>query len=127
LVSQEFLFYEGAVGNNAEFLNRSSGAYIFRPNENKIHFATDQVEIEVYKGDLVHEVHQKFNDWISQVVRVYNKDSFAEFEWLVGPIPIDDGIGKEVITRFNSDIESEGIFRTDSNGKSLVFWNITLC
>jgi len=84
LVSQEFLFYEGAVGNNAEFLNRSSGAYIFRPNENKIHFATDQVEIEVYKGDLVHEVHQKFNDWISQVVRVYSKDSFAEFEWLVG-------------------------------------------
>ncbi|XP_016945444.3 lysosomal alpha-mannosidase isoform X2 [Drosophila suzukii] len=120
LVSQEFLFYEGAVGNNAEFLNRSSGAYIFRPNENKIHFATDQVEIEVYKGDLVHEVHQKFNDWISQVVRVYNKDSFAEFEWLVGPIPIDDGIGKEVITRFNSDIESEGIFRTDSNGREMI-------
>ncbi|XP_016964290.1 lysosomal alpha-mannosidase isoform X2 [Drosophila biarmipes] len=120
LVSQEFLFYEGAVGNNAEFLNRSSGAYIFRPNENKIHFATDQVEIEVYKGDLVQEVHQKFNDWISQVVRVYSRDSFAEFEWLVGPIPIDDGIGKEVITRFNSDIESEGIFRTDSNGREMI-------
>ncbi|XP_033167145.1 lysosomal alpha-mannosidase isoform X2 [Drosophila mauritiana] len=120
LVSQEFLFYEGAVGNNAEFLNRSSGAYIFRPNENKIHFATDQVEIQVYKGDLVQEVHQKFNDWISQVVRVYNKDSFAEFEWLVGPIPIDDGIGKEVITRFNSDIASDGIFRTDSNGREMI-------
>uniref|UniRef100_A0A6P4EAE6 Alpha-mannosidase n=1 Tax=Drosophila rhopaloa TaxID=1041015 RepID=A0A6P4EAE6_DRORH len=120
LVSQEFLFYEGAVGNNAEFLNRSSGAYIFRPNENKIHFSADQVEIEVYKGDLVQEVHQKFNDWISQVVRVYNKDSFAEFEWLVGPIPIDDGIGKEVITRFNSDIESDGIFRTDSNGREMI-------
>ncbi|XP_052854491.1 lysosomal alpha-mannosidase isoform X1 [Drosophila gunungcola] len=119
-VSQEFLFYEGAVGNNAEFLNRSSGAYIFRPKENKIHFAADQVEIEVYKGDLVQEVHQKFNDWISQVVRVYNKDSFAEFEWLVGPIPIDDGIGKEVITRFNSDIGSEGIFRTDSNGREMI-------
>ncbi|XP_017042898.2 lysosomal alpha-mannosidase isoform X1 [Drosophila ficusphila] len=120
LVSQEFLFYEGAVGNNAEFLNRSSGAYIFRPNENKIHFSTDQVEIEVYKGDLVQEVHQKFNDWISQVVRIYNKDSFAEFEWLVGPIPIEDGIGKEVITRFNSDIESNGIFHTDSNGREMI-------
>ncbi|KAH8282797.1 hypothetical protein KR054_009895 [Drosophila jambulina] len=119
-VSQEFLFYEGAVGNNAEFLNRSSGAYIFRPNENKLHFATEHVEIEVYKGDLVQEVHQKFNDWISQVVRVYAKDAFAEFEWLVGPIPIDDGIGKEVITRFNSDIESKGVFHTDSNGREMI-------
>ncbi|KAH8287905.1 hypothetical protein KR018_006962 [Drosophila ironensis] len=119
-VSQEFLFYEGAVGNNAEFLNRSSGAYIFRPNEDKIHFAADQVQIEVYRGDLVDEVHQTFNDWISQVVRVYKKDSYAEFEWLVGPIPIDDGLGKEVITRFNSDIQSEGVFYTDSNGREMI-------
>ncbi|KPU73915.1 uncharacterized protein Dana_GF15795, isoform B [Drosophila ananassae] len=120
LVTQDFLFYEGAVGNNAEFLNRSSGAYIFRPNENKIDFSSDHVEIEVYKGDLVEEVHQKFNDWISQVVRVYKKDSFAEFEWLVGPIPIDDNIGKEVITRFSSDIESDGVFYTDSNGREMI-------
>ncbi|XP_002065049.4 lysosomal alpha-mannosidase isoform X2 [Drosophila willistoni] len=120
LISQEFLYYEGAVGNNAEFLNRSSGAYIFRPNEDKIVPVATQVTIEVYKGDLVEEVHQKFNDWISQVVRVYHKSNYAEFEWLVGPIPIDDEIGKEVITRFKSDIESNGIFYTDSNGREML-------
>ncbi|KAH8402521.1 hypothetical protein KR222_002400, partial [Zaprionus bogoriensis] len=119
-ISQEFLYYEGALGNNAEYLNRSSGAYIFRPKDDKLHFATDQVIIEAYTGSLVQEVHQKFNDWISQVVRVYANSNYAEFEWLVGPIPIDDNIGKEVITRFNSDIASDGIFYTDSNGREMI-------
>lgn len=31
-LTQTFFYYEAAVGNNKEFLNRSSGAYIFRPN-----------------------------------------------------------------------------------------------
>lgn len=31
-LTQTFFYYEGAVGNNKEFANRSSGAYIFRPN-----------------------------------------------------------------------------------------------
>ncbi|XP_030561633.1 lysosomal alpha-mannosidase isoform X2 [Drosophila novamexicana] len=134
MISQEFLYYEGATGNNAEFLNRSSGAYIFRPKDNNIRFATDHVTIEVYKGSLVEEVHQKFNDWISQVVRVYKQSTYAEFEWLVGPIPIDDEIGKEVITRFKSDIKSEGVFFTDSNGREMIkrqrnhrdTWNVKL-
>ncbi|XP_030079136.1 lysosomal alpha-mannosidase isoform X2 [Drosophila hydei] len=120
MISQEFLYYEAATGNNAEFLNRSSGAYIFRPDNNQIRFATDEVTIEVYKGQLVQEVHQKFNDWISQVVRVYKQSNHAEFEWLVGPIPIKDNIGKEVISRFKSDIKSDGIFFTDSNGREML-------
>ncbi|XP_060644902.1 lysosomal alpha-mannosidase isoform X1 [Drosophila nasuta] len=134
MISQEFLYYEGEIGNNKEFLNRSSGAYIFRPKEGKLHFATDHVSIDAYKGSLVHEVHQKFNDWISQVVRIYNGRNYAEFEWLVGPIPIEDGNGKEIITRFNSDIKSEGIFYTDSNGREMIkrqrdhrdTWNLKL-
>ncbi|XP_034666347.1 lysosomal alpha-mannosidase isoform X1 [Drosophila subobscura] len=134
IISQEFLYYEGAKGNNEEFLNRSSGAYIFRPNQNKIHFVATQVEIEVYRGELVQEVRQKFNDWISQVVRVYRTRSYAEFEWLVGPIPVDDNVGKEVITRFTSGIESAGTFYTDSNGREMIkrrrnqrdTWNLKL-
>lgn len=31
-LTQTFFYYEGAVGNNRQFVNRSSGAYIFRPN-----------------------------------------------------------------------------------------------
>lgn len=119
-VSQEFLYYEAALGNNKEFRNRSSGAYIFRPKTDDVRTVTVAPEITVYRGDLVEEVHQKFNDWISQVVRVYKQKKYAEFEWLVGPIPIEDGVGKEIITRFNSDIKSEGIFYTDSNGREMI-------
>lgn len=134
LISQEFLYYEGAIGNNMEFLNRSSGAYIFRPKANKLHFATDHVSIVVYRGPVVQEVHQQFNEWISQVVRIYKESNHAEFEWLVGPIPIDDNVGKEVITRFKSDIKSDGVFYTDSNGREMLkrqrnhreTWNLKL-
>lgn len=31
-LTQTIFYYEGAVGNNKVFENRSSGAYIFRPN-----------------------------------------------------------------------------------------------
>ncbi|XP_037957691.1 lysosomal alpha-mannosidase isoform X2 [Teleopsis dalmanni] len=120
IVNQEFLYYEGAIGNNREFRNRSSGAYIFRPKTDNVKLVTTGPKIKVYRGNLVEEVHQIFNEWISQVVRVYRKHGYAEFEWMVGPIPIDDGVGKEIITRFNSDIQSEGIFYTDSNGREML-------
>ncbi|KAJ8872261.1 hypothetical protein PR048_025863 [Dryococelus australis] len=42
----------------------------------------------VCAGELVDEVHQVFDDWASQVVRVYKEEDHVEFEWLVGPIPI---------------------------------------
>lgn len=120
VINQEFLYYEAATGNNREFANRSSGAYIFRPKTDTVRTVSVAPEIVVYRGDLVEEVHQKFNDWISQVVRVYKDKRYAEFEWLVGPIPVEDKIGKEIITRFNSDIKSEGIFYTDSNGREMI-------
>uniref|UniRef100_A0A6E8VVM0 Alpha-mannosidase n=1 Tax=Anopheles coluzzii TaxID=1518534 RepID=A0A6E8VVM0_ANOCL len=118
-LKQNFLYYEGAYGNNEEFRNRSSGAYIFRPNGTE-KAVTDVVEIQVVKSDLVQEVHQIFNEWISQVIRVYAGQEHVELEWLVGPIPIDDSKGKEIISRFESDIKSEGTFWTDSNGREML-------
>uniref|UniRef100_A0A182QYP4 Alpha-mannosidase n=1 Tax=Anopheles farauti TaxID=69004 RepID=A0A182QYP4_9DIPT len=116
-LKQNFLYYEGALGNNEEFRNRSSGAYIFRPNGTE-KIVTDVVATQVVKSDLVQEVHQIFNEWISQVIRVYAGQEHVELEWLVGPIPIEDGIGKEIISRFESDIKSQGAFWTDSNGQT---------
>ncbi|XP_035912890.1 lysosomal alpha-mannosidase-like [Anopheles stephensi] len=118
-LKQNFLYYDGALGNNEEFRNRSSGAYIFRPNGTE-KTVTDVVEIQVVKSDLVQEMHQIFNEWISQVIRVYAGQEHVELEWLVGPIPIDDGVGKEIISRFESDIKSDGVFWTDSNGREML-------
>lgn len=68
------------------------------------------------------------------MVRVYKDENYAEFEWLVGPIPVDDRIGREIISRFDSDIKSNSIFYTDSNGREMLqrkrnyrnTWNLNL-
>ncbi|GAB0091340.1 Alpha-mannosidase [Sergentomyia squamirostris] len=130
---QNFFYYEGAVGDNRVFKNRSSGAYIFRPNSTE-RYITNHVQTKVIKGPVVEEVHQTFNDWVSQVVRVYRDYNFVEFEWLITPIPIEDGYGKEVVSRFSSDIQSARTFYTDSNGREMIkrirdhrdTWNLLL-
>ena len=38
----------------------------------------------------------------------------------VGPIPVEDGIGKEVVVVYKTEIRSNGTFFTDSNGRQLV-------
>lgn len=51
------------------------------------------------------------------MVRIYKKENKAEFQWMVGPIPVEDRVGREIITRFDTDIQSNGTFYTDSNGR----------
>ncbi|XP_063233903.1 lysosomal alpha-mannosidase-like [Bacillus rossius redtenbacheri] len=114
-LSQDFLYYVGAVGNNSRAAYRASGAYIFRPNSSEPLNITQIVNVTVYKGPLVEEIHQVFSDWVSQVIRIYKDEDFVEFEWQVGPIP--DNSGKEVISRFSTSLASQGEFRTDSNGR----------
>lgn len=55
-LAQSFHYYNGALGNNEVPENRSSGAYIFRPNGtiNSLSHA----DIHVINGDIADEVHQ---------------------------------------------------------------------
>ena len=47
----------------------------------------------------------------------------AEFEWLVGPIPVEDGVGKEVVIVYDRpDIRSNREFWTDANGRQVGFF-----
>ena len=120
-LSQNFVYYQGAVGNNEDFNSRSSGAYIFRPDpKTKEKLISKEATIEVVRGELVEEVHQVFNEWVSQVVRIYKTEKFAEFEWLVGPVPIDDNAGKEIVSRFYTVMKTGGVFYTDSNGREML-------
>ncbi|XP_049791934.1 lysosomal alpha-mannosidase-like [Schistocerca nitens] len=119
-LNQSFYFYKGWIGNNAESYNRSSGAYLFRPNGSDALTVSETATVKIYKGDLVEEIHQTFNDWVSQVIRVHKDEKHIEFEWLVGPIPTEDGIGKEIISRFNTDLFNDETFYTDSNGREML-------
>lgn len=87
-ITQELLYYRGTVGDNRAFLNRSSGAYIFRPNGTEAYKLTQKAQIKLFQGDLIVELHQVFNEWAAQIIRVYKTESLVEFDWVVGPIPL---------------------------------------
>lgn len=89
-LNQEFLYYRGASGNNEVFENRSSGAYIFRPNgtAHPILDGKDSIKFDFVAGDLIDEVHQTWGDFVHQIIRVYKVGvDYAEFDWVVGPLP----------------------------------------
>jgi lysosomal alpha-mannosidase len=75
-----------------------------------------------------------FNDWASQEVNLYDGVSTVEVEWIVGPIPIDGNISKEVIIRYDTDIKSASKYYTDANGREVLerirdyrpTWNYTV-
>lgn len=49
-VSQNFYYYKGYIGDNKEFENRSSGAYIFRPNGSEAFLVNSTQKSITYKG-----------------------------------------------------------------------------
>ncbi|XP_068153638.1 lysosomal alpha-mannosidase-like [Drosophila tropicalis] len=103
----------------AVYKTKDSGAYAFRSNGD-VEEVDDDVEFTVYEGALVKEVHQQVNEWISQVIRIYEGINRVEFEWLIGPIPTDDDTAREIVTLFKSGISSNGVFYTDSNGREML-------
>ncbi|XP_050429142.1 lysosomal alpha-mannosidase-like isoform X2 [Adelges cooleyi] len=117
----EFMYYKSMVGDNTKDYKRASGAYIFRPNGTAVSFCDKQNKPVVFKGPLVDEAHIVCNDWASHVIRKYQGDDHFEFEWLVGPIPYGDRIGKEIISRYKlPQYRKNKTFYTDSNGREML-------
>uniref|UniRef100_A0A3Q1H5Q8 Alpha-mannosidase n=1 Tax=Anabas testudineus TaxID=64144 RepID=A0A3Q1H5Q8_ANATE len=111
-LTQNFYWYNASDGNNTES-NQPSGAYIFRPNSSTPFIISKTTSV-------VQEVRQWFAPWVSQVVRLYADSKALELEWTVGPLPIDDNLGKEVITRLDTSIKTDRFFYTDSNGREVL-------
>ncbi|XP_019717347.1 lysosomal alpha-mannosidase [Hippocampus comes] len=118
-LTQNFYWYNASDGNNSNS-NQPSGAYIFRPNSSTPFVISKTAKTETIQTSVMQEVRQWFAPWASQVVRLHTDSRVLELEWTVGPIPIDDDLGKEVITRLDTDIKSSGIFFTDSNGREVL-------
>ncbi|XP_012471054.1 probable alpha-mannosidase At5g13980 [Gossypium raimondii] len=108
-VRQSYSFYTGATD-----IKQASGAYIFRPNGTNS-LKPDHQALTVLRGPILDEVHQRINSWIYQITRVYKGKEHAEFEFIVGPIPISDGIGKEVVTKILTHMKTSKTFYTDSS------------
>lgn len=126
-MTQSFFWYNGSTGNTAHDQNpgRASGAYAFRPNctENVLvpcdpfKVTSAPVTFTTFTASQSVEIRQIFSDWVNQTIRLYQGQPFIEVEYSVGPIPIADGMGKEVITRWSSTLKSNATFFTDANGR----------
>ncbi|KAJ0054515.1 hypothetical protein Pint_01278 [Pistacia integerrima] len=116
-VEQSYRYY---YSDNGSADSQASGAYIFRPNGSHPIDPQQQVLLNVLRGPLVDEVHQRINSWIYQVTRLYKGKDHAEFEFTIGPIPMDDGIGKEVVTQIKATIQNKKKFYTDSSGRDFI-------
>ncbi|OMO52365.1 hypothetical protein COLO4_37248 [Corchorus olitorius] len=119
-VGQSYTYYSGYDGSLVND-SQASGAYIFRPNLTYPITSSDgQASFTVLRGPLLDEVHQRINSWIYQTTRVYKGKEHAEVEFTVGPIPIDDGIGKEVVTQISTYLKTNKTFYTDSSGRDFI-------
>ncbi|CAM8896888.1 unnamed protein product [Rhodiola kirilowii] len=117
-VDQSYGYYSGNDGTDKD--PQASGAYVFRPNSTYTIKSGDEVPTTVIKGPVLDEYHQQVNQWISQITRVYKEKEHAEIEFTIGPIPIDDGIGKEITTQITTTMKTNKTFYTDSNGRDFI-------
>ncbi|KAK9749896.1 hypothetical protein RND81_02G158800 [Saponaria officinalis] len=111
-------YYAGFNGTEED--TQASGAYVFRPNGTFVIQPEGKVASTVIRGPLIDEVHQQINPWMYQITRVFKGKEHIEIEYVVGPIPVDDGIGKEVVTKITSGLQSNKTFYTDSNGRDFI-------
>ncbi|XP_008287607.1 lysosomal alpha-mannosidase [Stegastes partitus] len=118
-LTQNFYWYNASDGNNSLSI-QPSGAYIFRPNSSTPFVIGKTAKTESIQTSAVQEVRQWFSPWVSQVVRLYADSRALELEWTVGPVPIHDSLGKEVITRLDTSINTDEYFYTDSNGREML-------
>ncbi|KAL0425205.1 UNVERIFIED_CONTAM: putative alpha-mannosidase [Sesamum radiatum] len=116
-LEQSYIYYAGDDGKKDL---QASGAYVFRPNGTFPIQSEGKIPLTVFRGPLFDEVHQMINSWIYQITRVYKEKEHAEIEFVVGPIPIDDGIGKEIVTQIKTKIGNNKTFYTDSNGRDFL-------
>lgn len=95
------------------------GHFLFAPRNPVAEEFRGNATCRLVTSTIVQEVHQWFNPWLSQVIRLYMNYDHIEFDWIVGPIPTSPPSlpGYDVVTRFKSNLTNNGVFYTDCNGK----------
>jgi lysosomal alpha-mannosidase len=114
-IQQNYLYYQSSTGTPSD--GQASGAYIFRPaNDTANTFGGASPVVTYTNGTLMSEVRRVFSPYLTQIIRLYSDQANIEVVDMVGPIDTSDNIGKEVITRYTTDLATQDLFYTDSNG-----------
>ena len=114
-LTQDFYYYQSSDNST----DGTTNSYTFQPKAGTGLFpvSTAPVTLTTFTGERVSMVHQRWNAWLSQTWRLY-VSGLPEVEWTIGPVDIDDGISKEVVTRYTApSIASKGELWTDANGR----------
>jgi hypothetical protein len=131
-LAQSWFFYNSSTGNVVD--SQAGGAYIMRTNSSApfpIDFSS--TTLSILTGPVVSEARVAL-PWLALATRVWAGRQDFDVEWTVGPIPIADGMGKEVVTRFAAPIATGATWRSDSNCREMVTrvrdfrpsWNATI-
>ncbi|XP_042391119.1 alpha-mannosidase At3g26720-like [Zingiber officinale] len=113
-----YSYYAGDSGRGSD--PQASGAYIFRPNGTFPIAPKEEAPVTIVQGPILDEIHQQISPWIYQISRVYKGKEHIEVEFTVGPIPVDDEIGKEIVTKITTGMLTNKTFYTDSNGRDFL-------
>jgi lysosomal alpha-mannosidase len=71
-LSQSYCYYKSHTENNSAPQFQASGAYVFRPRDNKPTCFEQVRNYSIYSGIQFTEIHQIFNEWMSQTIRLYD-------------------------------------------------------
>ena len=125
-VTQDWCFYLSSTGDGLS--QQRSGAYIFRPMQDTACYDLMQnatVSITVISDRIPEMVVERVittsdsDTWIRERLTLAMNDAHLRHEFTVGPIPVGDGVGKEVIARWHTNVSNRGVFYTDSNGREM--------
>jgi len=134
-ITQGFYWYHSYVAELGTESVQTSGAYIFRPKgETPNPIANAQSTFQYMNGTNYQEIRQFITPWLNNTFRLYNDADWLESHFTIGPIPIEDKEGKEVISRYTTDIVSNSMYYTDTNGREILMrkrnyresWNLTV-
>lgn len=62
---------------------------------------------------------QRILDSLAMTTRWWKQLDYVEIEWTAGPIDIADGIGKELVLQYRTNLSTGSTFYTDANGREM--------
>lgn len=110
-LNQEFLYYQSGRSSSYEFCPTGGAVDL-------TDYASTVERAAKYNG--TYEIVQKVNDWITQTIRVYEDREYVELDFVIGPISDEYKVYKDIISRIDTDLDSENVFYTDANGRQNV-------
>ena len=124
-VLQEVRYYQASDGSTGPWAGKGasgSGNYIFQPASNVTSPLTPSsapTTATFTPGPLVSEVRHVFVSGIEQVFRLHSGADMLEIEYRLGPLNISDGIGKEIVATYSTNMNTNATWAVDGNGLRL--------